>query len=82
MSVMVKTFLAMDGEAFTKALEEAVPELQAAEQAAQTPQAGGPVAPGPGAEPQAGAGDAQVQAALLRAQPSPSRQQVFVNQGR
>jgi hypothetical protein len=85
MSVMVQTWLAMDGESFTKALEEAVPQLQAAEQAAQT-QTGGPTAPEGGTPPPQGGGepaaDAQVQSALLRAQPSPSRQQVFVNNGR
>jgi hypothetical protein len=85
MSVMVKTWIAMDGESFAKALEEAVPELLAAEQAAQT-QTGGPTAPGAGTPPPEGGGepaaDAQVQSALLRAQPSPSRQQVFVNNGR
>jgi hypothetical protein len=84
MSVMVQTWLAMDGESFTKALEEAVPQLQAAEQAAQT-QTGGPTAPEGGTPLEGGgepAADAQVQSALLRAQPSPSRQQVFINQGR
>jgi len=75
-SVLVKTWIAMDGEDLATALEEAVPELVAAEQAAQ-PQTGGPTAPEPGTPPEAGAETPQSPAPPV-ALPRAPLQQVFV----
>jgi hypothetical protein len=76
LSSAIKVFLAMDGDSLVEAFKEAVPELVAAEQAAQ-PQTGGPTAPEAGTPPPEGGAtpNAPVPAVTL---PRAPLQQVFV----